>query len=108
MAGELVAFFELLDERRADELAALLADDVVWLARSGTHEGRDSVRAHVAGLGQPTGRHVVTAEADQEMTCFVSGQVEPFSSANPPAVFLATAQVDSQGLLTRIVTMTLP
>ena len=108
----LARYFELLDERRIEELVLLFAPDGVMITRGGTDgqaiAGHGQLRDYYAGRGPSAVRHAITAASQSERGCFAEGLVKPRDGHGETKFFLASASLDDQRRITRYTTLVWP
>jgi hypothetical protein len=101
-------YFELLDQRRTDELLAMFDAGGVMITQGGTKgvplKGQDALRGFYASRGPAVARHVVTSAVENENSCFAEGLVRPLEPGETK-FFLASARLDGEGRILRYTTL---
>ena len=110
-AGVLGRYFELLDDRRVDDLVELFAEDGVMITRGGTEgkavQGRSDLRNYYLGRGPSTVTHVITASSQSAEVSLAEGIVHPRDDGERK-FFIASASLDGHGRIIRYTTLVWP
>jgi hypothetical protein len=110
-AGVLGRYFELLDDRRVDDLVELFAEDGVMITRGGTEgkavQGRSDLRKYYSGRGPSTVTHAITASSQSGEVSLAEGIVHPRGDGEQK-FFIASASLDRHGRITRYTTLVWP
>jgi hypothetical protein len=107
----LVRYFALLDERDVDALVAMFAPDGMMITPGGTGGrplvGPHALREFFVRIGPARALHQVTRAAETGAVSLAEGVARPLEPG-PPVYFLASAQLDGDGLITRWTSLVWP
>lgn len=100
----LTRYFALLDERDVRALVAMFAPDGIMITPGGTGGvplvGRRALTEFFTTIGPATATHEVTRAAETSTVSLAEGISRPLA-AGPGVYFLASAQLDGTGQITR-------
>ena len=111
-SGVLSRYFQLLDSREIDDLVEMYAEDGVMITKGGTDGraivGKPALREFYAGRGPSTNRHSITSAAESASGSFAEGLVVAREGDGETKFFIATANLDGDGKITRYTTLVWP
>lgn len=110
-SAPIIEYFARLDEGEAEKAASVFADDAVYIRQAmdatGTPSselqvirGRTQIRSYFEERGRRPYTHEIRSHASQGDLEFAEGCVDG-GAAGPRIVFIATASLDRDGLISR-------